>query len=244
MTQISHILSAMCCKLTGLLTINVILFFHITQIFQLELMLNSQSVWFEKAFLQSKKFKTTEWLMGDFLLQTKSLHWGDESESCSVITSRSQWNLSECTAWIDSYVGEGSLLSSCLHFQFQRQGSYWASCTLSSPVLRFAHLFCLRLVWHVRADRGHVGTQIWKTSDVKLQALCVFRGCRLGVEQVGITYTQKQVNSVFVFCQPAGPITLRAVWCLQCLKASDNLSESAQKVFSILFLMYRLSSSW
>lgn len=76
MTQISHILSAMCCKLTGLLTINVILFFYITQIFQLELMLNSQSVWFEKAFLQSKKFKTTEWLMGDFLLQTKTLHWG------------------------------------------------------------------------------------------------------------------------------------------------------------------------
>lgn len=55
MTQISHILSMMSCKLTGLLTINVILFFYMTQIFQLELMLNSQSVLIWKSFSEIEK---------------------------------------------------------------------------------------------------------------------------------------------------------------------------------------------
>lgn len=76
MTQISHILSAMCCKLTGLLTINVILFFYITDFsVRVDAQFPKCLIW--KSFSAiKKKFKTTEWLMGDFLLQTKTLHWG------------------------------------------------------------------------------------------------------------------------------------------------------------------------
>lgn len=95
-----------------------------------------------------------------------------------------------------------------------------SSCLVPGFVPSVVHTFCIsalqsrcpRQRWRVRTDRGHVGTKLKKTSDVKLQALCLCVFGWLGGEQGGKTTNQHIKVGKFCFC--ALPAAVAGNWAI------------------------------